>query len=177
MVDWTVLNWVDWAIIAVLTASTLISLWRGFAREALSLLGWVAAFVLANLFADRLSNLLINFIDNEPARYMAAFAVLFVGVLLLFNLLGLVVRQLILLTGLSLLDRLLGTVFGFSRGLIILLVVVFILRQLMPASNQQALNQSLLMPHLDLLTQWVQSMFGTMDIPDVVNNVVPKISL
>ena len=68
------MNWVDWAFIAVLTVSTLISLWRGFAREALSLLGWVAAFVLANLFADRLSDLLIQFIDNEPARYMAAFA-------------------------------------------------------------------------------------------------------
>jgi membrane protein required for colicin V production len=171
------MNWVDWAIIAVLTVSTLISLWRGFAREALSLLGWVAAFVLANLFAGRMSDLLIQFIDNEQARYMAAFAVLFVGVLLLFNLLGVVVRQLIRLTGLSVLDRLLGTVFGFTRGLIIVLVVAFILRQLMPASNQQALNQSLLMPHLDLLMQWVQSTFGTMDIPSVVSNAVPKITI
>jgi membrane protein required for colicin V production len=171
------MNWVDWAFIAVLTVSTLISLWRGFAREALSLLGWVAAFVLANLFADRLSDLLIQFIDNEPARYMAAFAVLFVGVLLLFNLLGVMVRQLIRLTGLSVLDRLLGTVFGFTRGIIILLVVTFILRQLMPESNQQAFNQSLLMPHLDLLMQWVQSTFGTMDIPSVVSNAVPKITI
>jgi membrane protein required for colicin V production len=171
------MNWVDWAVIAVLTVSTLISLWRGFAREALSLLGWVAAFVLANLFAGRLSDLLIQFIDNEQARYMAAFAVLFVGVLLLFNLLGVVVRQLIRLTGLSVLDRLLGTVFGFTRGLIIVLVVTFILRQLMPASNQQAFNQSLLMPHLDLLMQWVQSTFGTMDIPSVVSNAVPKITI
>jgi membrane protein required for colicin V production len=171
------MNWVDWAIIAVLTVSTLISLWRGFAREALSLLGWVAAFVLANLFADRLSDLLTQFIDNEPARYMAAFAVLFVGVLLLFNLLGVLVRQLIRLTGLSILDRLLGTVFGFTRGLIILLVVSFILRQLMPSSNQQAFNESLLMPHLDILMQWVQSTFGTMDIPSVVTNAVPKITI
>jgi membrane protein required for colicin V production len=171
------MNWVDWAIIAVLTVSTLISLWRGFAREALSLLGWVTAFVLANLFADRLSDLLSQFINNEPARYMAAFALLFVGVLLLFNLLGIVVRQLIRLTGLSPLDRLLGTVFGFARGLIILLVVAFILRQLMPASNQQAFNQSLLMPHLDLLMQWVQSTFGTMDIPSVVSDAVPKITI
>jgi membrane protein required for colicin V production len=171
------MNWVDWAFIAVLTVSTLISLWRGFAREALSLLGWVAAFVLANLFADRLSDLLIQFIDNEPARYMAAFALLFVGVLLLFNLLGVLVRQLIRLTGLSILDRLLGTVFGFTRGLIILLVVSFILRQLMPSSNQQAFNESLLMPHLDILMQWVQSTFGTMNIPSVVSNAVPKITI
>jgi len=171
------MNWVDWAIIAVLTVSTLISLWRGFAREALSLLGWVAAFILANLFADHLSPLLIKFIDNEPARYMAAFAVLFVGVLLLFNLLGIVVRQLIRLTGLSLLDRLLGTVFGFARGLIILLVVAFILRQLMPTSNQQGFNQSLLMPHLDLLMQWVQSTFGTMNIPSVVSDAVSEITI
>ena len=171
------MNWVDWAFIAVLTVSTLISLWRGFAREALSLLGWVAAFVLANLFAERLSATLIQFIDNEPARYMAAFALLFVGVLLLFNLLGVLVRQLIRLTGLSILDRLLGTVFGFTRGLIILLVVSFILRQLMPSSNQQAFNESLLMPHLDILMQWVQSTFGTMNIPSVVSSAVPKITI
>ncbi len=177
MVNFAALNWIDWAIITVLSASTLLSLWRGFAREALSLLGWVAAYVLANLFAAKLAGLSVDLISNASARYIAAFAVLFVGVLLLFNLIGVLVKQLIRLTGLSVLDRLLGTVFGFTRGLIILLVVIFILRELIPPESQQDLQQSVLVPHLDMLMQWAQSMFGNMELGEVLNNGLPKISV
>ena len=175
--NFAVLNWIDWTIITVLTASTLLSLWRGFAREALSLLGWVSAYILANLFAARLSILSEDLIHNASARYVAAFAVLFVAVLLLFNLLGVLVKHLVRLTGLSVLDRMLGTVFGFARGLIILLVIIFILREMIPPESQQDLQQSLLVPHLDILMQWVGSMFGTIDIGSVLDNGVPKVSI
>ena len=50
MIDWAHLNGVDWVIISVLAVSTLLSLWRGFTREALSLAGWVAALVIALYF-------------------------------------------------------------------------------------------------------------------------------
>ncbi len=182
-VNWAVLNWIDWTIIVVLSASTLLSLWRGFAREALSLVGWVAAFILSSIYADKLAVLSVDLIDNESARYVVAFALLFVGVLLLFNLMGLLLKQLIHLTGLSLLDRLLGTVFGFTRGVIVLLVVVFVVREILPPDNQHALRQSRLMPHLDMLMQWTQSMFGKMDIGSALDSefldsvAVPEISI
>jgi len=177
IVNWAVLNWIDWAIIAVLSVSTLISLWRGFAREALSLAGWVAAFVLANLFASRLAVLLAEVIDNESARYVAAFAILLVCVLILSRLLGVLVSRLISITGLGLLDRMLGTVFGFTRGVILLLVVFYLVIELLPADNQQALRQSQLVPHFDMLMQWVQSMFGRMTITSVAGSDVPVISI
>ena len=183
IVNWAVLNWIDWAIIAVLSASTVLSLWRGFAREALSLAGWVAAFILSNLYADRRAALSADLIDNDSARYVAAFAVLFVGVLLFFNLLGFLVKQLIRLTGLSLLDRLLGTVFGFARGVIVLLVVIFIARQMLPPDSQQTLGQSQLAPHLEMLMQWTQSMFGKITIDSALDpklldsGVLPEISI
>jgi len=182
-VNWAVLNWIDWTIIAVLGASTLLSLWRGFAREALSLVGWVSAFVLSNLYADRLATLSVDLIDNETARYVAAFAVLFVGVLMFFNVLGMLVKHLIRLTGLSVLDRLLGTVFGFTRGLIILLVMVFLAGELLAPDTQDTVRQSLLMPYLDMLMQWTQSMFGKMDIGSALapklleSGVLPEVSI
>ena len=43
---------VDWVIVVVLVISVLLSLWRGFVREALSLAGWVVAFIVANLFVQ-----------------------------------------------------------------------------------------------------------------------------
>ena len=50
MIDWTLFNEADWAILAVLGLSVVLSLWRGFVKEAASLAGWIAAFVIANVF-------------------------------------------------------------------------------------------------------------------------------
>ncbi len=135
-------------------------------------MGWIAAFILANLFAERLALLLVDVIDNPGARYVAAFAIILVGVLLLSNVVGMLLTQLVRLTGLGLLDRMLGTVFGFTRGIIILLVVIFFARELLPADAEQAVQQSQLMPHLELLMQWVQRMFGKMTI-----SAVPTLSI
>ena len=153
-------NAVDWVIIVVLTLSTVLSLWRGFAREALSLAGWVAAFIIANMFGSQMASLLAGAIDNVTGRYVAAYAILFVGTLITAGLLGKLVSQLIKFTGLTVLDRLLGTVFGFARGIILILVFVFVLRQLVPPGDLQWLHHSLLMPHLDMLAQWAQALFS-----------------
>jgi membrane protein required for colicin V production len=160
MVDWTHLNGVDWVIIVVLTLSVLVSLWRGFAREAISLAGWVAAFILANLFVDPMASLLSSWIANITGRYVAAYAILFVGTLIVAGVSGKLASQLVKVTGLTVLDRILGTAFGFARGIILILAAVFILRQLAPPADLQWLHQSQLMPHLDMLSYWVQVLFS-----------------
>lgn len=160
MVDWTYLNGVDWVIVVVLALSVLISLWRGFAREALSLVGWVVAFLVANLFVSQLASVLDGLINNLTGRYVASYVILFVAALMACSFLAIVVSKLIRVTGLSVLDRLLGTVFGLARGLIIILVTVFVVRALLPPRDIQWLAQSQFMPHLDLLSQWAQTMFA-----------------
>jgi len=165
VVVWTMLNWLDWVIIVVLSVSTLLSVWRGFAREAISLAAWVAAFVVANLFVDQMATLLATWISNITGRYVAAYAILFVGTLMLGSLLGMLARQLVKVTGLSVLDRLLGTVFGFARGVILILVCAFVLRQLVPPGDLQWLHQSQLMPQLDMLAQWTQNLFRQLGAP------------
>ena len=49
------MNWADWAIVGVLGLSALISVVRGFVKEAVSLLIWVAAAVVASIFHERLA--------------------------------------------------------------------------------------------------------------------------
>lgn len=154
---------VDWVIVVVLTISIGLSLWRGFAREALSLAGWVAAFVIANMFGDLMASMLAGLIDNITGRYVAAYAILFVGTLIVAGLMGKLAAQLIKVTGLTVLDRLLGTVFGFARGVILILVFVFVLRQLVPPAELQWLHHSVLMPHLDMLAQWTQTIFSQLN--------------
>lgn len=162
MIDLSLMNGADWFIITVLSISTLLSLWRGFVREALSLLGWIAAFVIAHVFVDQLAAQL-SAIANMTGRYIAAYAILFVSTLLLFTLLVRLAVKLVRVTGLSVLDRVLGMVFGFARGVIIVLVLVYVVQQLVPPNEQQWLHQSLLMPHLNMLADWVQVVFSNIN--------------
>ncbi|MEQ9463097.1 MAG: CvpA family protein [Haliea sp.] len=156
-------TWVDWVVVAIVGLSMLVSLLRGFTREALSLLGWIAAFVIAYVFAGEVASRMSGLISNITARYIAAWLLLLVGVLLLAGLLSMLVTQLVRATGLGMLDRLLGTIFGFARGVIIVLVLVFLIRELLPPRDQVWLYQAHLMPQIDALLNWAMQILGQLD--------------
>jgi membrane protein required for colicin V production len=156
-------TWVDWVVVAIVGLSTLLSLLRGFTREALSLLGWIAAFVLAYIFAGELASRMTGLISNITARYIAAWLLLLVGVLLLTGLVSMLMAQMVKATGLGTLDRLLGTIFGFARGVIIVLVLVFLVRELLPPRDQVWLYQAQLMPQIDALLNWAMQLLGQLD--------------
>jgi len=160
MIELSRLNELDWVIVVVLSLSTVLSLWRGFVREALSLLGWVAAFVVAHLFVDQLSQQLAPYIANITGRYVTSYAVLFVTTLVCFSLFVWLAVKLVRVSGLTVLDRVLGTIFGFARGVIIILVLAYLIQQLVSPADQQWLHQSELMPHLTMLVDWVQTVFA-----------------
>jgi membrane protein required for colicin V production len=160
VIDWTRFNEADWTILTVLGLSILLSLWRGFVREAISLAGWVAAFLIANMFTGEMAAFLAKWIENVTGRYIAAGAILFAGTLVLAGMMGKIGNQMVHATGLTVLDRLMGTAFGFARGIIIVLIVVYLLRHLAPPQNLLWLDQAQLMPHVDMLGQWVQTLFS-----------------
>ena len=66
------MSWLDWTILAIIAVSTLFSLKRGFVKEALSLLAWVAAFLISTAFAAALSLQLTDIIINDSLRYATA---------------------------------------------------------------------------------------------------------
>ena len=94
-------SWVDWAIIAVIVISALLSLKRGFVREALSLVIWIVAGGLAWLFGGSLAVHLAEYIEVPSARIIAACALLFVATLLVGALLSFLLGQLVRATGLT----------------------------------------------------------------------------
>ena len=159
------MNWADWSIVTVIGLSTLLSLKRGFVKEALSLAAWVAAFFISTAFVSRMAGLLAGLIANDALRYTSAYVILFAATLMLGALLNSLLAQLIKMTGLSGMDRLLGTVFGFARGLIVVVVVVYVARALAP--QPQVLESSLLLPQLMLVVQWAEANFSGL-LGDVV---------
>lgn len=138
------MNWADWAILVVLTLSSVISLARGFIKEALSLVIWIVALVVANVFSNRLEVLLTNTISTPSLRAMAAFLLVFIGVLLLGALINFCIGLIVKATGLSGTDRLLGMLFGFARGLLIVMLLLIYVPNYVPIKNDPWFQQSTL---------------------------------
>jgi membrane protein required for colicin V production len=148
---------VDWAIIAIIAISALISLKRGFVKEALSLLTWIIAGVVAWMFGGSLSQYLVSYIETPSARVIAGCTILFVATLLLGAMVNFLISELIRVTGLSGTDRFLGMVFGAARGGLLVVVAVGLL-SLGPVRQDQWWQQSKLMPQFLLVADWSKNL-------------------
>ncbi|KQZ45285.1 CvpA family protein [Duganella sp. Root1480D1] len=116
----------DYLVIFVLIASIVISTMRGLVKEVLSLAGWVIAFVVANAYGPWLAAMLPESLPGAVVRLIVAFIALFIGVLILMALLTMAINALIEAGGLSFADRGLGALFGFGRGIVIVLAGVIL---------------------------------------------------
>ncbi len=118
------MNPVDIVILVILVISTLMGVYRGFVREALSLAAWVVAVYVAWQFAVPGAALLEDHISQISLRVAAAFAIIFVAVLIAVSILSFMLYRLFALTGISGLDRSLGAVFGITRGVILVAAAI-----------------------------------------------------
>lgn len=131
----------DWILLAVLGFSMLLGLMRGIVQEVLSLAGWVAAFYLAQYYAPSMAQWLPMQGSSEILRFAAGFVVVFVGVLIAQALITGVIKKMLSVVGLGLIDRLLGSLFGALRGIVILLAVTLLVG-MTPMRESEAWQQS-----------------------------------
>lgn len=135
------MTWLDYVVLGVFAASVAWGAWRGLVREVIGVLGWVIAFLAANLFAGPLGEALPQFIPTPELRVLAAFLGIFVAVLILATLLALLLSKLVQAVGLGGLNRLLGALFGVARGVVFVLAVA-LLAGLTSAPRQEFWRES-----------------------------------
>jgi membrane protein required for colicin V production len=142
------MNEADWAIVAVVALSVLLGVLRGFAREVLSLAGWVVGIWLAIRFASPLGRELPFDAPWPEVRTALVALVIVLGSVLVAGLIGLIIGRLLSAVKLSGTDRLLGAAFGLIRALlIVLLVALFVGRTAL--AQQPLWRESILLPHVE----------------------------
>ncbi len=111
----------DWIILAMLLLSMALGAWRGLVYEVLSVLGWFAAFIVAQLYAATVGNMLPMTGATDALRYAAGFMVTFIASAFAAGLISWLAKKLIDTVGLRPVDRTLGAFFGLLRGFVMLL--------------------------------------------------------
>ena len=145
--------WPDIAILLIIGVSALISLFRGFVREVLSLVAWVVAFWVAIKFASDAAPLFESFVELQSARTALGFVLLLVVTLVLVGLINFLIAKLIDSTGLTGTDRALGMVFGVLRGIAIVGALVF-LAGATPLPQDDWWRESLFISHFENLAEF-----------------------
>lgn len=147
--------WIDVVILFVLAVSALMSLRRGLMQEAVSLVGWIGAYLVTLAYADSMALVLQDKITTPLLRSALAFMVVFVASLMAVALINQLVAVLVKATGLTATDRMLGLVFGALRGGLIVTALVM-LAGFTSLPHENWWMESMFIRHFQLAAWWLR---------------------
>ncbi len=134
------MTWVDWVILAVLAASTLMGLAQGFFRAVCSLAGLILGLTLAEWNYQRAGVLFKPIFRADAIANTVAFLVIALLVMGLANLIGGLIGKVANKLGLGCLDGLAGAILGFIQGLVLVMISILVIVAFYP--GQEWMNQA-----------------------------------
>ncbi|MDX1901484.1 MAG: CvpA family protein [Gammaproteobacteria bacterium] len=174
-------NMIDKLILAVFFFSGLMGTFRGGVREVVSLLSWLAGFIVAALFSHpvaayfsqtgamhSLTATVSTQLESDASQQMSmvalgtSFCVLFFGTVFIGSLIGRFANSVVEGAGISLFNRLFGGIFGLGRGFLVILVFIFIV-QMTEFANQELWTDSSIVKSYQPAVRW----FGNLVQPHI----------
>lgn len=152
------MNWVDLIVGIVLIGFAVRGLVKGFFRELFSLVGLFLGLWMALLkFAPVGEWIQATFPLSEPLPYHLGFLLIFFGISILASVAGFVVHKFAKVLLMGWLDALVGLGFGLVKGVITLVVLLFLLEHLpLPDSVSAHMRTSTVISHLELVNPFVE---------------------
>ncbi len=135
------LTYLDAALIAVCFISGLLAMYRGLARELLSIVSWLiaaAAVLYFVLFYKEFAQELAQQMGTQVAvAQIVVGAIIFLIVLIIVHLITARISDSILDSRIGMIDRILGFLFGVFRGFILIVIPYMFYEAFFPNVDQQ----------------------------------------
>lgn len=140
---------IDGVVALVIVLSALLAYARGFVREAMAIAGWVAAAVLAFIFAPRAMPLIRELpvvgeflTDSCELSVIASFAAVFALALIIVSFFTPLFSSLVQRSALGGLDQGIGFLFGVARGILLVAIAFFVYDTVMTGQNFTIVDES-----------------------------------
>jgi membrane protein required for colicin V production len=125
----------DWVIAAVIVFSVIQAAISGFFHEAFGIAGLVLGYLLAAWNYERLAARFAPDLKSPWLGEIAAFLIIFLGVLIVAGMAGRITSHIVKKAGLSFFDRLLGGALGLLRGALMVAVILVSMAAFTPTSQ------------------------------------------
>ncbi|RVU15983.1 CvpA family protein [Methylobacterium oryzihabitans] len=112
----------DLVVLGVVVISALLAAVRGFTREVLAIVAWVAAAVVAYTLHPLLLPTIKQHVSSDTVALVASIAAIFLVTLLVVSIITVKISDLILDSRIGAVDRSLGLAFGAARGFLICVI-------------------------------------------------------
>jgi len=140
---------IDGAVALIIVVSALLAYSRGVVREIMAIVGWVAAAVLAFIFAPQIEPLikevpvLGDFIaDSCELSIISAFAAVFAVALIIVSFFTPLFSSLVQRSALGGMDQGFGFLFGVARGILLVAIAFFVYDTVMTGQNFTMVDES-----------------------------------
>lgn len=188
------MNIVDIVLLVIIALSVIIGFARGFISEIVSLATLIAAFAVAIMFTNPLAAYFtststmqgvvsqttsaVGTSTAQPLSYVTlgiSFGLLFAATLIVGSIIKMLLNALFQRGVLGFGNRILGGVFGFARGWLLNVVIIFLV-QLSPLASQPWWQQSTYVPHFQSQVVWLGSVVSPAlaNLKDTFGNVVQE---
>ena len=115
---------IDTFFIFIIIASVFIGFLRGFIKEIISISALLLAAWVSTNFGSYFGSYFAPWINDPAGQLWAGFLFSFIGVIILGMIVARILSKIFRLSISAKIDRILGALFGFCRGAILLAVVV-----------------------------------------------------
>lgn len=171
------MNWVDFVIIGVIAISIIVSFFRGFLREALSLLIWVVAIWMAVMFYPDIEPLIPqDWGLPSTVRMALAGAAILLGVLIVGGIITWALGSFLDKTGMSGTDRIIGILFGGLRGVVLIAIAIIVIGLVPAIAENNYWKQSQLIPHFQPLADWGKQKWDESGLQGTLNGYIDGIA-
>ena len=106
---------------------TLYGFFRGFVSELVSVICWSSAIYFSSNYFYLPANWIDEYINSREISNIFAFIAIFVSAFIISAILGFILSRFINVVGLTSLNKFMGLLFGFIKGMIFMLIIIYIL--------------------------------------------------